>query len=194
MAIADPRTYAKKEDEIPAPTVNLTMDQLKELIREARGVQDTDDYIQRVADANAQANKRALRPENEQHPGISVFSYPEGDQAHPKPDLKAKVFWVGYPLEKDTLTPEEVALVNELEPGTYTFTRTDNSVAQVVIEAKYDAAGQVARLEVTFPAKGDAHKLLPPMVVMLRAMLGKPSREEELTRKVRELESKLAVA
>jgi hypothetical protein len=191
MAIADPKTYARTDDERP---VALTMTQLKELIASARGDQGSDDYLRKMAEYQAEANRRALRPENEQHPGISVYSNPDGDLKDQKPDLKAKVFWVGYPLEKDTLTPEEVALINDLQPGNYSFTRTDGTKAQAEVTARLDAGGAIARLEVVFPAKGDAHKTLPPMTVMLREMLGKPSREAELAALVKALEAQLAVA
>src|SRR5688572_27831468 len=51
-------------------------------------------------------------PENKQAPGVSVFSYPEGDLKHPKPDLKCAMYWAGYELTLETLTPTEVDLLN----------------------------------------------------------------------------------
>lgn len=57
--------------------------------------------------------RRALNPSSNTHPGISAFSYPEGDRARPKPTFKAaEVYENGVPLREDQLTPQEIDSYN----------------------------------------------------------------------------------
>jgi|SRR5215831_1578185 len=68
--------------------------------------------------ANAQA--RTVRHSNAFHPGISVFSYPEGDEARPKPFLVDKFgnprecYFCGTRQERESLTPREIILFNQI--------------------------------------------------------------------------------
>src|SRR3990167_4975823 len=75
-------------------------------------------------------------PENIEHPGISVYSYPEGDHARPKPDLKCKMYWIGYELRTDTLTPQEIDLLNRVQPGEFRVTKADGTGIPFRVEAK----------------------------------------------------------
>lgn len=52
---------------------------------------------------------------NAQHPGISAFSHPEGDLAHPKDKLNMETYHCGVRLREDTLTPAEIELLNALD-------------------------------------------------------------------------------
>lgn len=56
--------------------------------------------------------RKAMRPENERHPGISAFSYPEGDVKRPKPLLRRKTYFNGIQEREDALTPIEIDLYN----------------------------------------------------------------------------------
>jgi hypothetical protein len=51
---------------------------------------------------------------NAQHPGISVFSYPEGEIARPKPRLNMKSYLNSIMFHEDTMTPAEIELLNAL--------------------------------------------------------------------------------
>jgi len=51
---------------------------------------------------------------NAQAPGISVFSYPEGDTARPKPKLNMDTYFCGVRIREDELTPAEIELYNAL--------------------------------------------------------------------------------
>lgn len=66
-----------------------------------------------------QAQRKAMKPENEQHPGISAFSYPEGDQARPKPLLRRDTIFMGIRQREESLTPAEIELFNR-----FTVTKT----------------------------------------------------------------------
>jgi hypothetical protein len=52
---------------------------------------------------------------NAQHPEISVFSYPEGNVARPKPKLDKRTYFNSVQLSEDTLTPAEIELLNALD-------------------------------------------------------------------------------
>jgi len=57
----------------------------------------------RVAQMSADAAERAANPSNKTHPGISVYSNPEGERANPRPPLKCQMFWAGYLIDTDTI-------------------------------------------------------------------------------------------
>lgn len=139
-------------------------------------------------------------PENVDHPGLSVYSYPEGNVARPKPDLKCKMFWVGYELKTDTLTPSELELLNRLQPGEFRVTKADGTGIPFRVEAKksdaLDAQGRpaVEALSIWFPCKGDARQNHLSMTSYLQQVLGDaiPTMAEamaELTRLKAELAS-----
>jgi hypothetical protein len=121
----------------------------------------------RVAKISAEAQERAANPSNKQHPHISVFSYPEGDIANPRPALKCPMFWVGYPIDHDTNTAEEIELFNLAEPGEYSFTRLDGSKEKLTVEGQTDASGKLVRLLFTF-LTSERRDSLPSMSAILR--------------------------
>ena len=167
----DPKTRMRaKEPEEPGPQmITLSLEQLKELVGQ-RG--DTDDFLKKQAMYQAEATKKALRPENESHPGISVYN-PEGERDHPTPDLKCKVFWCGYPEQKENLTATEVAVINQIEePGEFLFHRTDGSVEKATIEIERDARGTATRILVSFPCQGQNKHNLPSKTALLQEVLG----------------------
>ncbi len=135
----------------------------------------------RVAKISADAQERAANPSNKQHPHISVFSYPEGDIARPRPELKCPMFWVGYPIGHDTNTAEEIELFNIAEPGEYSFTRLDGKTKEkLTIEGQKDANGKLVRLLFTF-LTSEQRDSLPSMSAMLReAFKVKTSEQLEL--------------
>jgi hypothetical protein len=124
------------------------------------------------AERQAKATKKAMRPENEHHPAKSVFSYPEGDQARPRPDLPCKMFWVGQPVQHDVNTAREIELMLQLQPGEYRCTKSDGSPLKVNVNVRRDEnTGKIDQLEVWFPTKGTARHNHRSMVDYLTEIL-----------------------
>lgn len=144
----------------------------------------------RVAQISADAQERAANPSNKTHPGMSAYSYPEGDRARPRPPFKCPMFWNGYDLTMDTTTAEEIELLNLAEPGEYDFLRTDKSRDRFAVAGERNPGGSLARLLFTFSTK-ENRETLPSMVEMLRHGFHVKSPEqlelEALRRKVAEL-------
>lgn len=59
--------------------------------------------------------RKAMKPENDQHPGISAFSHPEGEQAKPKGELRRTTRFIGMRQREDSLTPTEIELFNRFD-------------------------------------------------------------------------------
>lgn len=171
---------------------NLSLSDLVAALKAATG--NDDDSLKKRAEYEAEAHKRINKRENEQHPGISVYSYPEGDIAHPKPALKCKMYWVGYDLHTDTLTPEEVRLLNLAKPGEFQFHKTDGSLSTLTVTSKALADGSLERLEFQFPCRGDNRHNLPSKVSMLTEVYDRGNDERaRLLKEVDELKALLAV-
>ena len=185
-----------------APTMADMLAMIKALAQELRAAPVTSD-AQETAQKQVELIERLItktHPENIDHPGIGVYSYPDGDLAHPKPELQCKMFWVGYELRTDTLTPQEVELLNRLKPGEFRVTKADGVGIPFRVSAKHsdklDAQGRptLEELSVWFPCKGDARQNHLSMTSYLQQALGDklPTLEEamaELTRLKAELAS-----
>lgn len=131
--------------------ITLTVDELKDLLQSPRaqeGLSQTD-LIAAVAEGAAKAHK----PENPESPGISVYSYPEGELKHPKPRLKCDMFIGSAPLERSTLTPTEIEILNTMEPGHYTVRRADESTAVIEVRARRDSNQQIDRMWIVINAE-----------------------------------------
>lgn len=123
--------------------------------------------------ATAKAMQKAMRPENEFHPDISAFSYPEGDRQRPRPALPFEVWWNGYPMHMfpETEHWRELELAAQLTPGEYTVLRKDTSRLAMTVTAQRDADQKITRLDVTFPVTRDDKALTPPKIVSLYQMV-----------------------
>lgn len=124
----------------------------------------------------AAAMQKALKPENAQHPGISCFSYPEGDLAKPRPELKCKMSWVGAPIDSGnngTMHWFELELLNQVAPGVYTVTNADMTLTQLTVEGTRDPAGAIESLAFRFPLKNSEKNNVSPMAVWLLEALGR---------------------
>lgn len=147
----------------------------------------------RVAQMSADAAEKAANPSNKTHPGISVYSRSKGDREDPRDALKCQMFWVGYPIDRDTTTDEEINLFNVAEPGIYTFTRTDGSLERLTVTGDRDAAGHTTRLLFTFLTT-ERRDSLPSMVSILREVFKVKTPEQlELERLRSEVEALRAV-
>jgi hypothetical protein len=154
-------------------TVILTLDELKSLLNSNRPTQDEQlALIQAQAEANAEANRKALRPENTFHPGISVFSRPGGEQANPKGELGFKLTWAGSDVDNDSVTAEEFDLLKQLSAGQFVCARPDGSKFSVEITASVNpTTGKTDRMDVFFATRGHLRHGLPSMVVMCRDLI-----------------------
>jgi hypothetical protein len=187
MAIADQKKYAQTAKDAAGEgddqTLQEQLDALKgqlETILEAQGklgpksgIGAVDDerlekILLRVAQMSADAHERAANPSNKTHPAISVFSRPKGDRDDPRDALKCEMFWVGYPVDTDTTTDEEINLLNVAEPGTFQFTRTDRTTDTLTVIGERAPDGQIAKLLFTFPTR-ENRESLPSMCAMLKS-------------------------
>lgn len=131
--------------------------------------------------------RKAMRPENEQHPGISAFSYPEGDLARPKPLLRRPTYFNGGNQRDDSLTPTEVDLFNRFET-----TRNAKGGRWRAVLKRNGSAEEL--YIVTDEAKSmDGRIGMPPLTQILRELLDgeEAANPELLFARVTELEAKI---
>jgi len=201
--MAKPKTG---EDSVSETPTRYTMEQLREIVSAGMGVTEArllldDGYtpgdvlelaklrasqaIQSAADAQtatAKAMQKAMRPENETHPGFSAFSYPEGDRAHPKAPLPFGVYIDTYPCHKwpETEHWREWELMAQLEPGDFTIMRKDGIAMRITVRGERDVTGKLSKVEVDLPRDKDERKQVPPKMVLLQQLV----RHKENARKV----------
>lgn len=137
-------------------TQPLTPDMLKAILKE-------------TSEVSAQTMQKAIRPENTDHPGISAFSHPDGDLAHPKATLPFEFFYNGFP---DHMFPEsstwmEWELIRQVKPGEYTVVCKDGSTMQVTVKAEVDANLNPTKLTVSFTVSRETKWIVPPKSVVL---------------------------
>lgn len=168
MTIADPKNYAKKKaeehDDADGEGLQAQIAALKQQVEALLAAKSGDlgedrleKVLMRVAQMSADAQERAANPSNKTHPAISVYSKPLGDREDPRPALKCPMFWVGFPIDHDTNTADEIDLFNQAEPGIFSFRCSDGSTEQLTVAGDRDPAGKVSRLLFTFVLK-DATK------------------------------------
>lgn len=121
----------------------------------------------RMSQVAAEAQERANNPSNKTHPGISVYSYPEGDRARPR-SIKCPMTWIGTRMDVETTTATELELLNMAVPGEYFYTATDGQRQPLTVEGERDAAGAITKLNFKFDATKDRRPFLPGIVPMLR--------------------------
>lgn len=162
--------------ETATAVADLTADQKFEMLiaaltakKDGLSKDDLRDILTETQKSAAGAMHKALRPENEQHPGISVYSHPEGEQVHPKPPLPFELFWNGYPVHKfgETETWNDWELYAQLQPGEYTVIRKDSTRMSVKVRGEKDADGKLEKVWVEFPVSREEKWLVPPTFVVL---------------------------
>jgi hypothetical protein len=141
---------ASKQESEPVAAA-LTFEQLKELIEAGRS--DTMLSAVQIADIAANAAAKAKMPENKQHPGISVFSHPEGELARPKPQLKCRMFIGGAPIERSTCDPQEIESLNKIAPGHYRVEATNGSTSVIEVKGQVNSNREIERLWIVIPAE-----------------------------------------
>jgi len=142
----------------------------------------------------ADATKKAQRPSNDFYPAISVFNL-RGDKDFPKPPLKCEMF-IPWPAEHESLTREEVELLNLLIPGEYRIKRNDNTVVKVTcrVITKLDS-DEPNRLMINHDTafNNDYHRMMPPLENYLRQMLKQNPRTRALADSVLTMEEEQAL-
>jgi hypothetical protein len=167
---------------------SFTDDQFQQLIAvlaqkpaaESAGGMDLD-ALKVILGETAKQTQKAMRPENDTHPGLSALSYPEGDVARPRPVLPFELFWNGYPIHQfpETEHWRELELMAQLQPGEFTVIRKDGTPMAVTVRGEQDANGKVVKLSVEFPISREDKWLVPPKAVVLYQMVvneGTPKR------------------
>lgn len=152
------------------PPVAFSPDQFTQLIEAIRG--RGTDQIEAQAEIHARALKKQLYPQNDTCPEISPYN-PRGDRDHPRPPLKCAFFLGPYPLERDTLTLQEITLMNQLEPGNYEITKADGQVVTFLVIPRFLMDGRtLERLTIGFPcADNEQRQNFPPFAQMLREVV-----------------------
>lgn len=165
-----------KEREDGAAPVALTHEQFAELLQmvgQASGSGVTAEtlrtILREVSQISATSMRKALKPENPQAPDISVYSYPEGELAKPRPKLRCDITWGGAPLRDlaHTLTAREIDLLNQIEPGVYRVTRTDGQTVELAVTGTRGATGAWETLTAVFPVTRQDKDFIPPLPVWL---------------------------
>jgi hypothetical protein len=198
MAIDDPKTRMRPQEpkDDPAPDMTNVLAQMAAMqaetarllleMKQGSGGGNAD-VIAKLLEQQSQLLVKT-KPENTDHPGISVFSYPEGDLKRPKPVLKCKFFWCGHEESADQLTPEEIDLRNQLEPGEYKVTKANGVEIKFTVTPKYTDAGRLEEMAVSYPCKkGEQRTDHMSNVAYLRQVLGErvPSLEELMAENAR---------
>lgn len=160
--------------------------------------------IETAATINAQAMKKALRPENEIAPGISIFN-PAGDQAHPRPKPTQIYMLAKYPIcdpgNYETTTYTELELLSQLRGGLFNVTKADASTVQVMVRQDLDAAGKPYKTTLFADGKGlkddEDKNNWPPLIQILTEIVTGDGPAKSFLRyqtRIAELEAKLAAA
>lgn len=115
------------------------------------------------ADKVADVHRRGTSQENKFFPGISAFN-PRGDKDFPRPALKCTMFLMSQPADQESLTREEIELLNLIEPGEYTITLVDarKILLQVTGEKRLNSE-VVSKLLISHPTAftNEYHTLIP---------------------------------
>jgi hypothetical protein len=165
---------------MPAP--QLTAEQFAQLLqavganKSSLDVDSLQTILKETAEGTAKAMQKAMKPENQSHPGISVFSHPDGDLARPKPPLPYELSWNGYPVSKfpETETWSEwLAQSNIPGRGEYTVLRLDGSKMKVTVQTETNADGKATKVTVTHPVAREDKDKIPPKTVILAQMQNK---------------------
>lgn len=157
--------------------ITLTFEQLQALLGASKpSQQEQIDLLKLQADLTAEANRRALRPENEKHPGISVFSRAGGELANPKGTLPFALTLAGVPENGEALTAIEFDLILAVAAscwsGEYRCTKSDNSAFKVEVQnLRHPDTGHTEKLHIIYATRGHLRHNLPPIAAMCRELI-----------------------
>lgn len=150
-----PRPPRAAREAVAAQGIAPTAEQWAALMATLAGNKLAD--IEVAATINAQAMKKALRPENEIAPAISAFN-PKGETKYPRPRPRQIYMMARYPIcdpgNYDTTTWSEIELLNQLRPGAYMVTKSDGTDVEVLVKGENDSAGRPYKMTLFADGKG----------------------------------------
>jgi hypothetical protein len=118
--------------------------------------------------STAAAMQQALKPENAFHPGISCYSYPEGDLKRARPKLQCPMTWCSAEIDPETMHWYELELLNIAKPGEFVVTQADMGQTTLSVRPEADVTtGKLHKLHFTFPVRDGESKRVSPMSVWL---------------------------
>jgi hypothetical protein len=142
--------------------------------------------------AAADALSRGKDPSNFFAPDVSAFN-PRGERDYPRPALRCKMH-LPWEAERESLTREEIELLNLLDAGDYFITRNDESRIKINVRTRINANTQLPEVLLMNSETGfnnDYAWLMPSLRKMLREMLNQRSDTRALARGIRTMEEEL---
>ena len=167
--MADAGIEPPKKDPTMAQVLMQFAELLKEMKESQGGVQQKEMLNQ------AEILQQILiktKPENVAPPLIGVYTYPEGERDRPKPALKCKMTWVGYELDPNVLTPDEIDALNALPPGVTRVTKADSTKIEFRVTPVHNSNLELERLDIWFPCKGEQRHNHGSMLSYCRQAVG----------------------
>lgn len=159
-ANAAARKAAPAQAAVAAAGIAPTAEQWAQMMTVLAGNKEADMEV--AATIHARAMKKALRPENEVAPDVSVYN-PLGERDHPR-KKPTHIFMQGpYPIcapsDYFTSTATEIALCNALVPGDYMVTKADGMDVKVTIKTEFESNGtKPYRTTIIMPMADDDQK------------------------------------
>lgn len=154
-------------------TADQKFERLLEVLAQQRASGIDAETLSKLLSENAAAMQKAMKPENADHPGVSVFSHPDGDKAQPKPPMPYELYWNGYPVHKFPETEtwaEWLAQMDLPGHGEYTVLKSDGARMKVTIKAEVNADGRATKVMVEHPQTREDKDKIPPKTAVI-AML-----------------------
>jgi hypothetical protein len=154
------------KDETATLTTDDKFQMLLEVLAQNKNTSGlTKDDLAELLSGQAQSMKKALKPENDEHPNKSAF-HPNGG---PFLNLGHEVYYNNFPVHKaiETHHDRELELFTQLTPGIYRVLRKDLSDMTVTVRADTTPTGKITKLFVEFPVAREEKAQIPPMHVVL---------------------------
>lgn len=137
--------------------------------------------LQKIAEGQTNSQKaatealdmaaRQTQPDNKFGPAISDFN-PQGDLHYPRPKLRCPMF-LPWEAEAESLTFEEIELLNLLEDGEYLVRRNDGVKVKIIVKVKMNLNGtpDVLMMNSESAFNDENHWMMPGLTVILRQVL-----------------------
>lgn len=141
------------------------------LTRALEGIASGQVNSQRAATEALDMAAKMQQPDNRTGPNISAFN-PQGESQHPRPKLRCPMF-LPWEAEADSLTWEEIELLNLLREGEYAVARNDGVKIRVTIKVKMNLNGTPDTLLMNAEAGFNDENawMMPPLTSILRQVL-----------------------
>ena len=182
----------ENENKDMAAVIDMLIDKIASMGSGGITTEQLDKLLEKTAGTTANAFRNALIPENKIHPGISVYSYPEGDQARPKNKLAVETIFCGYRQRDDNITPEELDAFNALADGQTYEAREGRWTARTV----KNGTKSMLFVHCDEAIDRDRARDLPPMLNVLIELKNGPQAVDlaALTRRLTEMQEQLKAA